>query len=202
MNQAKSKNYIEQHIYDKQHVPAPTDNQPAHGKFAHSIARRTSTSHMPHAGKFNSAKSKNYMEQHVHDKQFMPSPGANQPKHGFSTLADTGGGFNMSKPKNYIEQHIHDKKHVPAPTDNQPAHGKFAHSIARRTSVSLHPHAGRMNQAKSKNYINQHLHEKKDVPAPTDNQPAHGKFAHSIARKTSVSLHPHAGRMAQSKSKN
>ena len=58
MNQAKSKNYIEQHIYDKQHVPAPTDNQPAHGKFAHSIARRTSTSHMPHAGKFNSAKSK------------------------------------------------------------------------------------------------------------------------------------------------
>ena len=39
------------------------------------------------------------MEQRIHDKHFMPSPGANQPKHGYSTLADSGSSFNLSKPK-------------------------------------------------------------------------------------------------------
>ena len=61
---------IEQHIYDKKHVPAPTDNQPKHGKFAHSIARRASASRQPHAGKFNMSKPKNYIEKHVEIKEF------------------------------------------------------------------------------------------------------------------------------------
>ena len=84
---------IEQHIYDKKHVPAPTDNQPKHGKFAHSIARRASASRQPHAGKFNMSKPKNYIEKHIEIKEFMPGPGEEQPKHGFSTLRNSGGGF-------------------------------------------------------------------------------------------------------------
>ena len=52
-----------------------------------------------------------------------------------------------------IEQAIYDGRDKLAPNATQPKHGKFAHSIARKTSVSLHPQKGRMAQAKSNNWV-------------------------------------------------
>jgi hypothetical protein len=173
-NHSKPKNYIEQHVYDKKHIPAPTDNQPKHGKFAHSIARRVSLTNQANAGKFNTARPKNYIEKHVHEKAFMPAPGVEQPKHGFSTLETGGGRMGQSKSKNYIDQHIYDKDFLPGPGESQPKHGNHAHSIASRTDASKRPYAGRMGQSQSKNYIEQHVHDKKDLPAPGAEQPKHG----------------------------
>ena len=52
-----------QHVYDKKDVPAPTDNQPAHGHFSHSIAKKTHTDNRNAPGGFNKSKSKTYIEQ-------------------------------------------------------------------------------------------------------------------------------------------
>ena len=74
-------------------------------------------------GRFNLSKPKTYIEQHVYDKQDLPTPGRGQPHNGFSTLDDRGGRFNMSQPKTYIEQHVYDKRDMPTPGRGQPDFG-------------------------------------------------------------------------------
>ena len=182
-NTAKSKTYIAQHVYDKKDIPGPSDNQPKHGHFAHSIAKKTHTDNRNAPGGVDKSKSKTYIAQMVYDKKDIPGPGVNQPKHGFTTLATSGGNFNQSKPKSYIDEHIYSKKDNPGPSDNQPKHGHFSESISKQTAAGAGG-GGRFNEARSKNYIEQHVYDKKDVPAPTDNQPTHGSYAHSMAAKT------------------
>merc|ERR1712166_1597960 len=109
---------------------------------------------------------KNYIEQHVYDKKHVPAPGKNQPKHGFSSLTKSGGGFSKSKSKNYIEQAVYEKEFLPDPGANQPKHGKFTGSIARRTSMTYQPSAGKWGKHKSKNWVHQHTHDKNHVPGP------------------------------------
>merc|ERR1711865_410398 len=86
----------------------------------------------------------------MHEKSFMPAPGAEQPKHGFTSLTKSGGGINRAKSKNYMEQHVYDRRHIPAPGACQPKHGKSSHSIARRTSVSNIHAGGGFNKASCK----------------------------------------------------
>jgi hypothetical protein len=165
-NKDKSKDFLEQHIYDKRYVPAPTANQPEFGTFTTSIAHVTKATTNPASGRFAASKSKNFAEQQIYEKRFVPAPGECQPDGGWSSVENAGGGkFNQSASKNYIEQHIYDKKDVPDPS--QPAFGKFHESIARRTSVTNSHTGGSFNTSRSKNYIEQHVYDKKDVPAPT-----------------------------------
>jgi hypothetical protein len=166
-NKDKSKDFLEQHIYDKRYVPAPTDNQPEFGVFATSIAHVTSPTHNPASGRFGASKSKNYAEQQIYDKRDVPAPGVYQPEGGWSVYENSGSGkFNMSMSKNYIEQHIYEKKDVPL-FPEQPAFGKFGDSIAKRTEPTNKTIGGSFNASYSKNYIAQHVYDKLFVPAPT-----------------------------------
>ena len=139
-------NYIEQAVYDKKDLPAPGASQPKHAKYHDSIARKTSASLHPHAGRMAMSKSKNYIEQAVYEKSHMPAPGNTHFKHGFTSLKSSGGTINAAKSKNCecmpvhapcllaltvafpcvadMEQHVYERSHIPAPGHAQAKHGR------------------------------------------------------------------------------
>ena len=114
--------------------------------------------------KLGKAKPMSMIERCEKQARGLPAPGANQPKHGFSTLNTNGGGFNLSRPKGFIDQHLHEKKGQPAPGANQPKHG-FS---------TLNTNGGGINQSRSKTCIEQAIHDGKDTPPPGVNQPKGG----------------------------